>query len=342
MRQHTKIFFSIGIAVLLQAVAPSYAGHGIVLDTDGVLWNIDLTTGAYSNPRETYRPDCPSCSPFLYGGALELDSDGNLYGMNRNAVYSINPDDGEVLPIGTLGFQEYFPGGLAWDESTDTMFGAQITIGTGAVVRHLMEIDLDTGLASSVVGNLFLSSHIAGLSFDNSGNLFALWLFYLQTNEALLRLDKTNGQVLQSISLTGEPIYGTLAGMDFDSDTNTMYIAKRLGSFSSPASLYSINLTTGFVTLIGTYDEPIQATSLVIFPDVDGDFDDDGDVDGADFLKWQRDDGTAADLTIWASNYGTIASAASETAQNIPEPTSVALMLLFCLFLMSRRQLSHF
>lgn len=60
-----------------------------------------------------------------------------------------------------------------------------------------------------------------------------------------------------------------------------------------------------------------------------GDFDEDGDVDGQDFLVWQRgvDAGTfdAADLADWQNAYGGAAPAAAAAA--VPEPTSSLLML---------------
>ena len=59
-----------------------------------------------------------------------------------------------------------------------------------------------------------------------------------------------------------------------------------------------------------------------------GDFDSDGDVDGADFLAWQRGNATggttAANLTLWENNFGTSAAGASTGA--VPEPTSICLL----------------
>jgi autotransporter-associated beta strand protein len=61
-----------------------------------------------------------------------------------------------------------------------------------------------------------------------------------------------------------------------------------------------------------------------------GDFDFDGDVDGADFLRWQRGESgnplSAADLDAWKANFG--APASSGAAAAVPEPTTVALLLL--------------
>jgi hypothetical protein len=87
-------------------------------------------------------------------------------------------------------------------------------------------------------------------------------------------------------------------------------------------------------------DVRIQATDD--FPANNADFDDDGDVDGADFLVWQRNVGTAtgatreigdanadgavdaADLAAWRNMFPTAVAAAAA----IPEPCSLAIAYL--------------
>ena len=61
-----------------------------------------------------------------------------------------------------------------------------------------------------------------------------------------------------------------------------------------------------------------------------GDFDTDGDVDGADFLSWQRGFGStyvAADLTDWEDNFGTstppVAAATAAAPPAVTAPTSI-------------------
>jgi hypothetical protein len=58
------------------------------------------------------------------------------------------------------------------------------------------------------------------------------------------------------------------------------------------------------------------------------DFDFDGDVDGADFLLWQRGGSPSplspADLADWQLNYGTTSAVSSATA--VPEPSSIILL----------------
>ena len=85
-----------------------------------------------------------------------------------------------------------------------------------------------------------------------------------------------------------------------------------------------------------TYDiSPASATE-------DADFDGDGDVDGADFLTWQRGFGVGTDLStgdanddnvvdgddlaIWKDQFGPAASLAA--VSQIPEPAGAALLVI--------------
>ena len=62
-----------------------------------------------------------------------------------------------------------------------------------------------------------------------------------------------------------------------------------------------------------------------------GDFDGDGDVDGSDFLAWQRGFGTtftAQDLLDWQTNFGG-ALLATSSSSAVPEPSSLVVALVF-------------
>jgi hypothetical protein len=67
----------------------------------------------------------------------------------------------------------------------------------------------------------------------------------------------------------------------------------------------------------------VMVGSAVDFFGLPGDFDADGDVDGRDFLAWQRDP-NVADLADWQNNYG-MSSLAVVAA--VPEPRGLALLI---------------
>jgi hypothetical protein len=71
------------------------------------------------------------------------------------------------------------------------------------------------------------------------------------------------------------------------------------------------------------------------------DFDSDGDVDGRDFLKWQRGESpsplSAGDLADWQQNYGVGSLTATSVA--VPKPGSLALLGIFIMATPHRRVL---
>jgi hypothetical protein len=71
-------------------------------------------------------------------------------------------------------------------------------------------------------------------------------------------------------------------------------------------------------------------------PTQPGDFNGDLIVDGADFLKWQREDGTPASLLEWETFYGD--GALSAATASVPEPSGLALFAAGLLGMGYRRQ----
>lgn len=68
-----------------------------------------------------------------------------------------------------------------------------------------------------------------------------------------------------------------------------------------------------------------------------GDFDGDGDVDGRDFLFWQRNTSVGS-LSDWQANYGASSLGAVSTSLAIPEPSTLALACFICLGLFNKRK----
>lgn len=95
------------------------------------------------------------------------------------------------------------------------------------------------------------------------------------------------------------------------------------------------NVESAFFTGTGL----LQVTTLGASPD--GDYDNDGDVDGRDFLIWQRGGSpsprSTADLQAWQTNFGTLVPLTAATSV-VPEPTGIVLVGMAGLFLTARRR----
>jgi len=115
--------------------------------------------------------------------------------------------------------------------------------------------------------------------------------------------------------LVNDPL-GPKAGTNFANEFNMWEISLTQISLFGNANLMLDEFRIG-----ATYADvaPIDAS-----PGQDGDFDGDLDVDGADFLRWQRDMGDATNLALWETNYGTTAGAAVTSV--VPEPSALVLV----------------
>lgn len=92
-----------------------------------------------------------------------------------------------------------------------------------------------------------------------------------------------------------------------------------------------LQLDPGGFGTSGAYTVSWNELSLITDVGTPGDFNDDGDVDGRDFLIWQRGGSTTGplnttDLSDWQTNYGNSGPLTEVTS--VPEPSTIALFLL--------------
>ncbi|MCO6045573.1 dockerin type I domain-containing protein [Aeoliella sp. ICT_H6.2] len=217
------------------------------------------------------------------------------------------------------------------------MFTSYISL--GGWVRALLEVDLASGQLQLLTGIRIHKGGIAALGIDDTGALFALSSIYedgVGVVDSVSQVDKSNGEFLWSRSLSQNVSVSGAASMDFDPDTNQMYVAATPG-YGIPPSLYTINVHTGNVIEIGSESEFIYPMSLVILPStpLPGDFNNDGTVDLADYTVWRNNLGAtgtglaadgngdsvvdAADYGVWKEHFGQSTGAVGEVS-TVPEP----------------------
>jgi len=136
------------------------------------------------------------------------------------------------------------------------------------------------------------------------------------------------------VSVGTSPGHGDVTNRDFilGFDISSSLSSGDTVSFQS----FSLPLTQGSSTIWGPGSSVPFNVVLVDFNGdllntssiniIDGDFDSDGDVDGSDFLKWQRGESSSSplsstDLAAWEANFGTVANSLT-----VPEPSTLFLL----------------
>lgn len=262
----------------------------------------------------------------LNGGELEVGG-----ALTNN--FDIDARNGAILRVGGLGLDNNSGGQLAITAGEVDVFGAvanntgaQILVGNGAsAIFH----DSVTNNGDLVV--LAGSTLLAVEQLNLLGNQSHL---SLQLTEEDVFAEAASVQAAGRIILEGD-LTVTLAG-GYQPQTGDVF--PLLVSNTGLAGVFSgeslPSLDTGL-------DWEIQRTAnslslaVIDVAGLPGDFDGDGDVDGRDFLAWQRDP-SVGELADWQGNYGAgslVAPISDSTARSmvhhaVPEPQSVLLVFI--------------
>lgn len=137
----------------------------------------------------------------------------------------------------------------------------------------------------------------------------------------------------------GNPVdwNGVFSGPDPLNDQVLLYGDSLYGNSVDELSVLDLNNNGQILMFVGL-SGPENWRGLVLATPlgIPGDFDLDDDVDGRDFLVWQRNP-SVGDLEDWQANYGTSAFTATEVASPVPEPASIGVLLSLGCCLIPRR-----
>lgn len=219
-------------------------------------------------------------------------------------------------------------GAFTWDS-----FGGELRI-PGAPLRELDIEDSRWGVANDPNNTQYVvQPHLV------SGNRHRFSLPDLSENAELTRYitwlpGRVHFMTAHGYYFPGQiPAEKIIKQLTYVEDTSKNHLVPEPGRETFRFNLYPNRAILAGATPIGAIVTDFSYT-------LPGDFDYDGDVDGSDFLKWQRGESpspfSTLDLADWEANYGSTADPVPAPA-TIPEPaTSIVLLLGVAAMLLHR------
>lgn len=264
-------------------------------DADGNPANSFLARNGLAYGSYYYLNDSLPSSGTSVNGFFDTTTDGALRSSKLEDVDTSPGDPSQVL----LGDQN--SGVFTFDLDLDFSSGSFSAAGSGfSITKIHNHVDATNGSIGDADNVEWIAPTVLGEVAYPDGLVFI--------NE-----DFTTGEIWMSEPDGSNPV---LIG-----DTGTTSSATESSGILDISALVGYN--PGSVLLTSNQGSNASLTAL-INPDatpatVDVDFDNDGDVDGQDFLTWQREFADAIDLATWQEQYGS--SSAIATA-SVPEPSS--------------------
>lgn len=331
---------TLGQDLVVYAIDEDRSPKGVLAETDAHgnslwKWNVGAVVGDYDQTPEltidvSNIPKTSELPGQTVGGQdnfMSID-----VGVLADAVYSPatnkwylteNRSDGNqgglvvITPDGVNGAAPT----LDWSSyqfTIDNALDGHATVtGVQDIFRNLKAVELSPDGKTLFISRAGNTSNVLSTANGVGGGILAIPL----DAQGIPDLGVADGKVtnissIETISNAGGHASGAMA---FDAAGNlyfTSNVSERLQVFSPGGNWIATTTSAGGFTLA-----PVGGG-------LDGDFNNDGSVDGNDFLVWQRGDspnsGSPADLALWKANFGN--SGAAPAAGAVPEPSSLALV----------------
>jgi hypothetical protein len=242
----------------------------------------------------------------------------SLFTLAASGTFSFNSSGDSTIPVGTpWSFQLTYDAAapdldFELTGSPDATFGRFTNTAAPPALTffHFRAGDYEVAIDDPVSFGAFSEIHVTFTSVNAIDvNINAPTFFpHLGGGSVSFHADFNAFSTAPIFSNDGLPTNSALGPQSFDQSTVTLLPPSGVVTGSI---LTSLNLAAG--------------------PAISADFDEDSDVDGADFLRWQRGGSPhpndQIDLVAWKTNFGGAVSASLDSTA-VPEPRSAALVIL--------------
>lgn len=226
--------------------------------------DINLTTGTATNPRDT--------GILLIGGIAVQPTTGYLFGLTTspsspaNSLVRIDLSTGSPTLVGSTGLPNIVEGDLAFNPLNGLLYG-MADLGAAGGHRNFFQVNPATGSASIIADlpNPANSTDYSSLAFDSNGILYCIDSPQggPPVNSRLLTINPTTGAITSNITMNLK--LGGGNGMAFDPDTGLAYVGD--STFPGTGLLYSLDVSSGFLTAIGPTSIPGGIVGLTAVPE---------------------------------------------------------------------------
>jgi fibronectin-binding autotransporter adhesin len=249
----------------------------------------------------------------------------------------VNLTNGASLRDRATSAQTLTLGALSGD-ATATLFGYQGGSGATARTWEIGGLGTNTTFAGVIQDSAGSGATTAPVTLNKVGTgeleLTGLNTYTGNTTVDAGTLSITNPYLADLADITvstGALLDLNFVGTDTISDLILGGLPRAIGEWGGPLS-GAANISS---LLSGT--GRLNVTAFTPPPFTPGDFDQDGDVDGRDFMVWQRNT-SVGNLADWQANYGTGTGPLTAGTTAVPEPTSIVLVAMAGLFVAARRR----
>ena len=256
------------------AFTPAVQGNLVGFDFNPTVDRIRLVTSTGQNLRLNPETGTVAATDGVLNGAAGASITAaaytnNINGVSSTALYAINsqnqqlylvnpPNDGTLVPVGSLNLNISGDGGFDIDAQTGTALGLYTVQGKPT----LFTVDLGTGAARPLAEYAANTSY-SGIAIPTRPVAYVIDIFDNPQTRRLINVqfisfdptDSTDPRSYQSRGITGTDREDLIVGLDFRPATGQLY------ALTTSGRLYTINPATGQATFVATISIPLEGGS---------------------------------------------------------------------------------